>query len=151
MEQGIGTGNKETEHGTGDTAIAVVPADLLNLWNSKMSQKCRMTHKRQMSALARLKDPDWRTIFAEAIDRASVSDFCNGRAPGGNWIADFEWFLKPDSATKLVEGKYDNREEVLRSNGQKTYAQMRVDNSKAAIERFGNMDIGSLGKAIAND
>jgi len=47
---------------------------------------------------------------------------------------------------------FANQQDKTSGNGQqKTFAQMRVDNSKAAIDRFSKMDIGSLGRAIAND
>ena len=98
-----------------DTASAVTPADVLTVWNSKMKQKCRMTDKRKATAKLRIKNPDWLAIFEAAIDRCAESDFCNGRTDGGSWVADFEWFLKPDSATKLIEGKYDNRKKSVSS------------------------------------
>jgi hypothetical protein len=109
-----------------DTASAVTPADVLSQWNSKMNQKCRMTDKRKATARLRLKNADWASTFTLAIDRCAASDFCNGRTQGGSWVADFEWFLKPDSATKLIEGKYDNRNGKVVSAGV-THKEMVID------------------------
>jgi hypothetical protein len=113
------------------TAIAVVaPDDVLSLWNAKMNQNCRMTDKRLASVRVRLKDASWVAAFSGAIDRAVASDFCNGRTPRTTWVADFEWFIKPDSVAKLVEGKFDNREQVLPLLA--TIAQQREANSDEA-------------------
>lgn len=115
-EQGnIGTGEQGNSR---ESANAVTPASLLLLWNSKMNQKCRLTEKRATSARIRLRDSEWVAVYVEAIEKAVQSDFCNGRSDRG-WVADFEWFLKPDSAIKLIEGKYDKQQS-------KQYAQMEI-------------------------
>ncbi len=51
------------------------------------------------------------------------------------WVADFEWFVRPESVTKLLEGKYDNRQGVPAN---KTFAQKSLDASKNAIKDFAN-------------
>jgi hypothetical protein len=37
------------------------------------------------------------------------SDFCCGGGKDG-WIANVDFFLRPNSVTNLLEGKYDNRQ-----------------------------------------
>lgn len=109
------------------------PADLLEAWNAVMGQRCEMTEKRTKAARLRLKDPKWVERWRVALDRCSASDFCRGVNDRG-WAADFEWFIKPESVTRLLEGKYDNRDRPR----QKTFADMRVEGTQKAIEDFIN-------------
>jgi hypothetical protein len=46
----------------------------------------------------------WRQV----IERINQSNFCTGNN-GRGWIADFDFLIRPDTATKVLEGKYDNR------------------------------------------
>ena len=48
---------------------------------------------------------EWSAI----IDRVAASDFCNGRIPGREWVANFDWLVRPETAIKVMEGMYDNR------------------------------------------
>jgi hypothetical protein len=45
---------------------------------------------------------EWRLI----LGRINASPFCLGQNDRG-WKADVEFFLRPDTATKVLEGKYD--------------------------------------------
>lgn len=82
---------------------------VLNEWNRLMGQACRWTSKRQTAFRQRWKNPAWRDSWRQAIARAAASEFCRG-VNDRAWLADLEWFLKPDTVTKLIEGKYDDRE-----------------------------------------
>lgn len=123
-----------------DAAIAAVSVaatgmEILDAWNGAMGQNCMLTKKRREALRLRLNDPFFVASWRAAIDKAKASDFCNGGGETG-WRADFEWFLKPESVVKLVEGKYDNR-----NGGQhRTKAQQRVENSKRIIEEFSSAD-----------
>ena len=64
-----------------------------------------MTEKRRKMLQARLRDRWWHDHFAEAIATASESAFCKGDNPRG-WVANIEWFARPDTATKILEGAY---------------------------------------------
>ena len=55
-------------------------------------------------AKAQLKD----TTFADLFKRVQASDFLTGKVK--DWRADFDWVLKPEHLTKILEGCYDNRE-----------------------------------------
>lgn len=55
---------------------------------------------------------NWR----RGLQIVSCSEFCRGLVPPTNgrkqvWRADFDWFLKPDSLVKLLEGKYGGVED----------------------------------------
>jgi hypothetical protein len=55
----------------------------------------------------------------KAIDRIVVSDFCNGKGERG-WEADIDFLLRPDTITKILEGKYDNQTTTFASYEQRT-------------------------------
>lgn len=61
-----------------------------------------MAPKRRVSFNARLKDPgwDWRAALAKFPLKLVESN------PGG-WKPDMDWFLRPDSVGRILEGKYD--------------------------------------------
>lgn len=90
----------------GDPAgdVSVEPA-FLAAWNSTPGVvPCRgavLTDKRRRAFRARAADPawDWRA----ALKKFPLPCFDE---PNG-WRPDVEWFLRPDSVTKILEGKYD--------------------------------------------
>ncbi len=70
--------------------------------------------KRGTTIKARLADPDWRDNWQAALERVGRSSFCKGGGDQG-WVADLDWFLKPDILTKIMEGKYDDRASTPKS------------------------------------
>jgi hypothetical protein len=83
------------------------PSDLKDLWNARATRlpKClELSKAREARARSRLND---RTLeeWAEVIDKINTTPFLLGENDRG-WRADFDWLLKPDSAAKVLEGKY---------------------------------------------
>lgn len=94
------------------TVRSARPQELADAWNDITQRpipRCReLTNGRRKAAERRLRERPldaWR----EVIGRIQASDFCGGQNNSG-WVATFDWLLKPDTATKVIEGKYDNRE-----------------------------------------
>lgn len=85
-------------------------SDVLNAWNSlgPPFPSCRMTDERRKSLRARLGDPFFLENWETALDRIKVSSFCRG-VNDRSWIADIDFFLRPGSVTKTLEGKYDQK------------------------------------------
>jgi len=88
------------------------PAELQKLWNDVADSslpRCReLTAKRRTHAKARLADrtlTEWRTV----IERINQSSFCRGSGDN-SWRATFDWLLRPDTAAKVLEGTYDDRD-----------------------------------------
>lgn len=84
---------------------------LAQLWNDTTQApipRCsKVTPKRRKTALARLRErpmSEWALIF----DRINASAFCRAET-GGTWLADFDWAMKPETAVRVLEGKYDDR------------------------------------------
>lgn len=80
-------------------------------WNEVTSLpigRCReLTPRRRTAIAARLRErtlEDWREVFA----RIQASAFCRGDNERG-WHADIDFVLQPDTAAKVLEGKYDDR------------------------------------------
>lgn len=91
--------------------VPVAPQALADLWNEITTpplKRCKaMTPKRTQAARARLSErplEEWREIYASI----EASDFCRGSGRDG-WVADIDFALRPDTAVKVLEGKYDNR------------------------------------------
>jgi hypothetical protein len=127
--KGNGNGDREGERGEGEsgalTRVPPAPDDLAAIWNAEAASplpRClHLSDKRRTAAKARLRDRPlavWRAVVA----RISASRFClgdNDRA----WVATFDWLLQPDTALKVLEGKYDDRVPSARGHpGSKTGA-----------------------------
>lgn len=84
--------------------------ELLTKWNQNDGLiKIRdFTEKRKKALNERLKDVFFSENWVNALRKISESDFCTGKNDRG-WKADVDWFLRPDSVAKIMEGKYDNR------------------------------------------
>lgn len=88
------------------------------LWNERIPEQLpaclELTPKRATMAAARLRArplAEWAGI----IDRIIRSTFCLGLNDRG-WVANFDWLLRPDTAVKVLEGQYDNRQPATSGN-----------------------------------
>jgi hypothetical protein len=88
----------------------VSPKQLQALWNAEAHPSLprwkELTDKRRQKAGARLRErplEEWR----EVIRRINASSFLRGEK--GGWRARPDWLLQPDTATKVLEGQYDDR------------------------------------------
>jgi hypothetical protein len=86
-------------------------ADFVEAWNALPApypKVQRLTDNRRAAFRTRCSDPWWRDNWIAAMAKLALSEFCKG---GGStaWVADADWFLRPDSVAKLMEGKYDPR------------------------------------------
>lgn len=86
--------------------ISEIESEFIAAWNAaKGVVACRgdsLTPKRRQAIKSRLKDAawDWRAALAKFPLKLVASD------PNG-WKPDVDWFLRPDSVTRILEGKYD--------------------------------------------
>lgn len=86
------------------------PGAVVEAWNAtKLPKVANMTTARTAALKARLSEPFFRDNWQEAITKVAASDFCRGATDRGNWKATFDWFITPDAAVKVIEGKYDNQ------------------------------------------
>lgn len=106
-------------------------------FDSTFGRSSRMTDSRRKALASRWRDQWWRDNWQAALQRASSSAFLKG-ANDRSWVIDLEFFLRPDSVTKILEGKYDNRQQ-----------QQRLPINSAAAREQRNADAFAILEAAA--
>ena len=100
----------------------------------------RITSKRRTAFNVRAKTTGWLDSVRQALDKIRDSDFCHGHNVR-QWMADIDWFLRPDTVVKILEGKYDNRNgNGEASNPQKTQSRLPSDDQIEEVRRCGSPD-----------
>lgn len=98
--------NRTSLGGQSDNPIEPTPSDdvveFISVWNSTQGSRAirKLTDARTASLRRRLKERDWDW-------RAALAKFPLEVTKSGTWRPDLDWFLRPDSVTKILEGKYD--------------------------------------------
>lgn len=85
--------------------------EFIQAWNSlgePFSNIRKFEGKRLKALRCRRADPWWVENWRGGIERIKRSRFCRGEG-GRGWVATVDWFLRPDSLTKIFEGQYDDR------------------------------------------
>lgn len=90
------------------------PTDLAELWNEnlpdpfpKIRKTKSLSSKRKSAIKARLRENPNPEYWTEVFKKIRESNFLKGQSDRG-WVADFDWLMRPDSAEKVLEGKYKN-------------------------------------------
>lgn len=78
-----------------------------------------MTSSRSAAFKARIKNDYFRDHWQEAIERMKESSFFKG-VNARSWLGDIDFFLRPDSVVKIMEGKYDDRSHNYRKPREST-------------------------------
>lgn len=85
--------------------------------------KCQLlTDMRKGHLRKRLEEAGGIEGWRAALDKATASDFCSGRAPPGRdrtspFMVDIDFLITQSSFVKLMEGKYDNRVSTHKAQG----------------------------------
>ncbi len=125
--QKIEVRRKKEERGEGNGAVApAVPRldrsdDVVKAWNELGRPFARvvvLSDNRGRALVARLRDPWWQAHWREALAKVPKSGFLAGTTGRGNWRADIDFFIRPDSVAKILEGKYDDPAPESATNGQ---------------------------------
>lgn len=66
--------------------------------------------------------------FAEIVDKIKESDFLQGKNNKG-WTVSFDWVIRPNNYPKVLEGNYDNRNNVF-GNGNKSKLEQQLEAMK---------------------
>ncbi len=121
----------ETKPKGGEAGASVPPPPLDVIvadFNETFGLNCRLTDARRTQLRARWKDEHWRDNWMVALARAGPSAFLRGANDRG-WVIDLEFFLRPDTVTKILEGKYDNR----RSGTVATHSEPKREQANADV------------------
>ena len=73
---------------------------------ARLPQISNLSAKRAKAVATRLKDDFFAEHYQQAIAKIAKSTFCLGENEK-HWRANFDWFLKPGSIEKVLEGNYD--------------------------------------------
>jgi hypothetical protein len=92
-------------------------SEFVEAWNAVAAtcglptSRADLGDKRREMLHARLKDSYYREHWKEALGKIPLSHFLCGRSKTSDWQANPEWFLRPDSVTKLMEGSYGTQQQ----------------------------------------
>lgn len=77
---------------------------------SRISAVRKIDERRKNVLHARMMDYGIDSLY-EVVEKVVNSKFLNGGSKTG-WRADFDWIFGPDNFRKIIEGKYDDREDA---------------------------------------
>ena len=107
----------DTKANTEETQSIVAKRDDLPPYNLIVSEyvaafggNCRVTDKRKTAIKARWRDQYWRDNWQAALELGSTRSFLLGDNDRG-WKIDIDFFLQPDTVTKIMEGKYAGQQQ----------------------------------------
>lgn len=84
--------------------------DFVDYWNGlgEPFPKIQVwTDSRKRLLKARWRDAFWRKNWVTALQTMAAQDWCRGQGQRG-WVANVEFFLRPDTVAKFVEGSYSS-------------------------------------------
>jgi len=84
-----------------------------DVWNSLPAPTIKVqniTKDRENTLKAHLQDAWWQEHWNEAVDKIPDLPFLLGDNDKG-WILDIDFFLRPNTVLKIIEGKYDKRKD----------------------------------------
>ena len=99
-----------------ETDVSFSPADFVLFFNGWMDEENAMiprikslSEQRKKSLGARIREYG-KPALSTVIRKAAASDFLNGKN-GRDFVATFDWLMKPTNFPKVLEGNYDNHEQ----------------------------------------
>lgn len=110
---------------------------ILKIWNESNLPKLKLlSQKRKEKIKLRIKEVGLDN-FLKSIDILNNSKFCLGDNKD-NWKADLDWLIVNDTnIVKVLEGKYDNKEEIIKDFKEKKYNSVESDDLFKELERRG--------------
>ena len=100
----------ETDKKADETHQALV--NFACAWNEMLKsegmQSIEMLDSRKKAFRTRYKEKKFRDNYMAAMNKITESDFLSGRKPGG-YFCKMDWFLKPESVGKIINGEYDSK------------------------------------------
>ena len=114
--------------------------EIFDVWNgTKGVRQCLIvSDKRRRLLEIRMGEKQFIENWHAAITRVSLSNFCCGENERG-WKANFDWFIRPDTVTKIMEGCYDNRKSGSehRAQGGRVIADRNAGTANAGVDYSG--------------
>lgn len=100
--------------------------EIFDTWNGTegVLKAEKFTAKRRAAVNARLRESYFRSNWTAGLAGVASSAFCQGSNDRG-WKADLDWFLRPETLVKILEGKYANNTRAGPSNGSDLFGGLR--------------------------
>lgn len=86
-------------------------AEFQKMWNENrgpFQKVLLLTEKRKQKISARLKENPDLNYWLRLLNELKASEFCCGKNDR-KWMANFDWFIRPDTHIYISEGKYSTR------------------------------------------
>ncbi len=114
------------------SAAACPYIEIGRTFDATFGGRSQLTDKRRKAMQARWREPWWREHWRIALERAGPSSFLRGGNDRG-WVIDLEFFLRPDTVAKILEGKYDNRQTTARGGNNAAAREQRNADAFSAV------------------
>jgi len=93
--------------------------ELFNAWNcmaqsAGLAKIINLSDARMKHVRARMKDVWWSQNYHKALILIPASDFLMGDNER-QWKANFDFFVRPDSVAKILEGRYNNKKSMSKA------------------------------------
>lgn len=110
--------------------------EVVNFFNSKTNGvfgfvRLPISDKRKSAIRARIREHG-KIAFGEVVAKATNSDFLKGST---RFKATFDWIIKPDNFSKILEGNYDNRKNN-ENNGNNGITAKQQQRQKVAVNVY---------------
>lgn len=104
---------EEDEKAPGVKSVKAFRQELSAAWNATaselhLSRVVAFSDQRRSALRARLRDPFWREHWRDALNAIRDCPFLLGQGERG-WVIDFDFFLRPNTASAILEGKYNRK------------------------------------------
>lgn len=110
--------------------MKMTQALLVAKWNDlKDFPRVRIVNSSRKRKIDRLLKEFPMEFWPEVFEKLQCSSFCKGDNNRG-WVANFDWFIRPETATKIIEGFYDDRIQKV-----DTYATRREQGNLTLMKR----------------
>ena len=114
-----------------------VSISLVDIWNDNCGQLSKvkgLSDKRNKLCNARLKDNPSADYWSSVIQEVSQNSFCLGHNDRG-WKANFDWFIKPETHLKVMEGQYRSKSDEKRM-ALKEIKNLQKENTSESKSKF---------------
>lgn len=98
--------------------------------------KVATVSKRRKTAILSRCSEHGEVALVRVVKKAIASDFLNGKN-NREWVADFDWLMRPNNFPKVLDGNYDNKNVPKFLTAEERRRQKMEEDAKWALEMFG--------------
>lgn len=128
---------------------------VLEAWNAlgpPFPRARRLADRRLANLRQRAKSPEWLKSWREALRLVPTSAFLRGELPARNrtqaWVATLDWFLRPGTVDRLLEGDWGVDLERVRASRS---PQERRDRVLARIRKYRSLGLNDVADKLEEE